>query len=108
MNDLPPKRKLTNVPYISVSWDELPIYDGDLISWRPGLPTLLADREHFVCYSCRESRHLVDDLRYLWRKRPYPLPDENTVCDECYKADADMIDSERTRLKQLRARRRGH
>lgn len=81
----------------------LPVYEGELTAWKPGMPNLLPDRKHFICPGCLNARETVNDLGFLFRKNPLDaIPSETTYCDSCYRSGGDQINEERELRKLFR------
>jgi hypothetical protein len=72
-----------------------PHFTGPLESWTPNDPVLLDDGLHFVCPSCRKRAHLVHDLAYRWNKKPFPIPNKYTSCENCHRKEIDDTDLSR-------------
>ncbi|HEY4440597.1 MAG TPA: hypothetical protein VGN14_09080 [Candidatus Elarobacter sp.] len=66
-----------------------PHYAGALDAWTPRDPVLLPDKEHFVCPGCKRAAHLVRDLSIRWAKKPYPVPNKYSLCDDCHRRDVE-------------------
>ncbi len=64
-----------------------PHYAGAPEAWTPKDPVLLADGEHFICPGCKREAHLVHDLSIRWNKKPYPIPNKYSLCDQCHRRD---------------------
>jgi len=84
-----------------------PVYMGEENCWTPGEPVLLPDRQHFICPSCKDKRHIVEGIRHICDKRPYFIPNADTVCDVCFREDAERIQVERGRRAAARRGRAG-
>jgi hypothetical protein len=66
-----------------------PHYTGALEDWTPKDAVLLPDGEHFVCPGCKRRAHLVNDLAIRWNKKPYPIPNKYSLCDQCHRKDVE-------------------
>ena len=80
-----------------------PVYTGEENWWTAGEPVLLPDRQHFICPSCKDKRHIVEGIRLIWDKHPYFIPNANTVCDTCFLEEAESIQHERNEGRRGRA-----
>ena len=66
-----------------------PHYAGEPENWTPKDPVLLPDGTHFVCPGCKRRAHLVHDLSIRWNKKPYPIPNKYSLCDDCHRKDVE-------------------
>jgi hypothetical protein len=66
-----------------------PHYTGALEDWTSKDAVLLPDGEHFVCPGCKRRAHLVNDLSIRWNKKPYPIPNKYSLCDQCHRKDVE-------------------